>query len=55
MTNIPLALIAWAIGIVVGAAFIIIFKKPSSETEGKEVEEKDATVTKQGEEFNLDF
>lgn len=55
MTNIPLALIAWAIGIVVGAAFIIIFKKPSSETEGKEVEEKDAKVTQQGEEFNLDF
>lgn len=54
VTNVPLALIAWAIGIVAGAMFIVTFKKTSNADIVAE-EGKDATVESKGLESTLKF
>lgn len=55
MTNIPITLLAWIIGIVVGAIFVAVFKKSPADDTGLSKDEKKMTVTQKGEEFNLDF
>lgn len=52
-TNVPLYLLALLIGAVSGAAFMIIFKEKP--VEDVAVEEADVNVSKNGEEFNLEF
>lgn len=53
VTNIPMALIGWILGIVAGAAFIFVFKKKSNaEIVGSD---KDAAVETNGQESTLKF
>lgn len=54
-TNIPATLICWLIGIIAGAAFICIFKKAPTDEPSKTDDNKEAKITQNGEEFNLDF
>nr|MBQ4457211.1 hypothetical protein [Clostridia bacterium] len=52
-TNVIGTLIAWAIGIVAGALFIVFFKKTKNEE--KVVDDRELKVTEKGEEVDLDF
>lgn len=54
VTNIPLCLLAWVIGIAAGVAFIVIFKKKKNDVNNN-VDDNELKVTQEGEEFNLDF
>lgn len=54
-TNIVFTLITWAIGIVVGTLFIILFKKTKNDEGQMTKSDAEAKVTQKGEEVDLDF
>ncbi len=54
-TNVVLTLIAWAVGIVVGAMFIVAFKKTRNDQGQKADPNAEAKITQKGDEVDLDF
>ncbi|MCI8295971.1 MAG: hypothetical protein HFG22_08830 [Lachnospiraceae bacterium] len=54
-TNIPATLLAWAIGIAVGAMFIVLFKKTRNDGGQKADVAAEVKITQKGDEVDLDF